>query len=198
MSAKQLEGHCIPHLLRVYCCLMRTFCRFRKQTEIDRRKSALKMFLGMLASTIKRRQLWSVMPMDPGAWYVLLTKHQSDLLARQAAALASAPSALEQVRGAPSTRHCFSGTQRRFWHGWVALYVSLGASETLRPSLPGRVAEFGTSTMTPVVFSRREPSKRTDRKTSYETSYVRQYTRGPRTATRWPQGTSRRCSTSRC
>lgn len=74
------------------------------------------MFLGMLIATIKRRQLWSVTPMDPAAWYVLLSKHQTDLAANQAAALANSPPALE-IWGAQSK---VSATPLS---GWSAKYV---------------------------------------------------------------------------
>lgn len=57
---------------------------------MERRKSLLRVFFGMLTNTFKRRQLWSLLPMDPSAWYYLLTGHQTRLLTHQSATLASA------------------------------------------------------------------------------------------------------------
>ena len=45
----------------------------------------------MLHNTFKRQQLWAILPMDPSAWYFLLTTHQSELLSSQAAVIASTP-----------------------------------------------------------------------------------------------------------
>ena len=67
---------------------------------MEKRKTAVKVFLGMLSSTIRRRQLWAVMPMDPAAWFVLLTKQQAELHEHQAAALKSASSALGDLKSA--------------------------------------------------------------------------------------------------
>ncbi len=44
------------------------FCRVRKQTETERRKSVVRIFVGMFAGCIKRHQIWNVVPWDPGAW----------------------------------------------------------------------------------------------------------------------------------
>lgn len=57
---------------------------------MDRRKSALKMFFGMLTNTFRRQQLWSLLPMDPAAWYFMLTQHQAELTQQQAQTLATA------------------------------------------------------------------------------------------------------------
>lgn len=43
----------------------------------------------MLHNTFKRQQLWTILPMDPSAWYFLLTAHQAELLSSQAAVIAS-------------------------------------------------------------------------------------------------------------
>ena len=43
-------------------------CRVRKQTEMERRKSVVRIFINMFAGSIKRYQIWNVVPWDPGAW----------------------------------------------------------------------------------------------------------------------------------
>ena len=43
-------------------------CRVRKQTEAERRKSVVRIFIGMFAGCIRRHQIWNVVPWDPGAW----------------------------------------------------------------------------------------------------------------------------------
>ena len=42
--------------------------RVRKQTEMERRKSVVRIFINMFAGSIKRYQIWNVVPWDPGAW----------------------------------------------------------------------------------------------------------------------------------
>ena len=49
--------------------------RSRKQTESERQRSMVRIFINMLISMVKRRQLWNVLPLDPGAWFVLYREH---------------------------------------------------------------------------------------------------------------------------
>lgn len=35
----------------------------------------VRIFINMLISMVKRRQLWNVLPLDPGAWFVLYREH---------------------------------------------------------------------------------------------------------------------------
>lgn len=56
---------------------------------MDRRKGALRVFFGMLTNTFKRQQLWAMLPMDPSAWYFLLTAHHSELISSQTSAIES-------------------------------------------------------------------------------------------------------------
>ncbi len=39
----------------------------------------VRVFINMLISMVKRRQLWNVMPLDPGAWFVLYREHTAAL-----------------------------------------------------------------------------------------------------------------------
>ena len=76
-------------------------CRVRKQTELDRRKSAFRLFLSMLTNTMKRRKLSPVFPIDPAAWMILLTQHHTDLLSAEAEALKSCPLAFDPSEAKP-------------------------------------------------------------------------------------------------
>ncbi|KAA6423739.1 MAG: hypothetical protein FRX49_06310, partial [Trebouxia sp. A1-2] len=57
--------------------------RVRKETETERRKSVVRIFVGMFAGCIKRHQIWNVVPWDPGAWWVMYNQHQAALLELQ-------------------------------------------------------------------------------------------------------------------
>lgn len=99
------------------------------------------MFFSMLTNTFKRQQLWSLLPMDPSAWYFLLTQHQSELTASQSATLAAAslimgPSRPAQGQGVSSSRAETPHLQLLLQKGWTHVgIVSLSMpSVILRPA----------------------------------------------------------------
>mmetsp|Transcript_1514 Transcript_1514/g.4497 ORF Transcript_1514/g.4497 Transcript_1514/m.4497 type:complete len:838 (-) Transcript_1514:371-2884(-) len=51
--------------------------RVRNQTETEKRKAVVKLFMGMITATIKRNQVWNLIPLDPVAWLVMWNEHQT-------------------------------------------------------------------------------------------------------------------------
>lgn len=76
-SAAKAAGQAAEALLTNPLALQAT--KARKHTEFERRKGVLRAFMTMLIESIKRHQLWNMMPWDPGAWWVLFTTHQKAL-----------------------------------------------------------------------------------------------------------------------
>ena len=52
--------------------------RARKTTEANRRNAAARAFFSMLVSTVKRRNLFNVLTLDPAAWPVRPTFFQTE------------------------------------------------------------------------------------------------------------------------
>jgi hypothetical protein len=62
----------------------------RKQAEAERRSAAARMFVELITSTVRRRTLFSLLPLDPTAWLTVLQRHQVDFAALLASQMSHA------------------------------------------------------------------------------------------------------------
>lgn len=63
--------------------------RSRRQTERDKRLTVLRLFTNMFLASIRRLQIWNLLPLDPAGWFVLYSEQQTALQETIAAQMAN-------------------------------------------------------------------------------------------------------------